>query len=384
MVLQRKNGAMSDADSAGSHGRANKAPRSAGGQVARVRKQFEAANALPSPARATVSAPQVPAARSAPKSTGRKRKASQQRPAATAAASPDASGSTQAAPPAKPSFADVVAGRTTPEQAVSVLISEVQRLTMEVSQVRAFSTRTYDQLQQEKQSSAERLEHLHRHSKRNNLVVFGVPESMALNTPAALACHMQGLLFQTPTGSELTKVRSAFRLGKWKQDQGKPRAVLVELLSVAAKHTAFQASKRLRAMKVRLDEDLTPQQMKTRRGLSTDFQWLKARAYKPFFRGITLRYKDGALIRKCARGEANKVMAAAAQAARATAPPPPRQQQAQEPRVPVAMDPSVLLHQHGILLDGLSDPSSVVAQAAQAIIADFDSMVHASDDDVAS
>ncbi len=146
---------------------------------------------------------------------------------------------------------------------------------------------------------------------------------MALNTPAALACHMQGLLFQTPTGSELTKVRSAFRLGKWKQDQGKPRAVLVELLCVAAKHTAFQASKRLRAMKVRLDEDLTPQQMKTRRGLSTDFQWLKARGYKPFFRGITLRYKDGALICKCARGEANKVMAAAAQAARATAPPPP-------------------------------------------------------------
>ncbi|KAL0033718.1 hypothetical protein WJX77_002375 [Trebouxia sp. C0004] len=112
---------------------------------------------------------------------------------------------------------------------------------------------------------------------------------------------MQGLLFQTPTGAGLTKVRSAFRLSKWKQDQGKPRAVLVELLSVAAKHTAFQASKRLRAVKVKLDEDLTPQQMHTRRGLSTDFQCLKARGYKPFFRGITLRYRDGPLIRKCAR-----------------------------------------------------------------------------------
>ncbi|DBB04199.1 TPA: hypothetical protein ACH3X1_013236 [Trebouxia sp. C0004] len=225
---------------------------------------------------------------------------------------------------------------------------------MEVSQVRAFGTRTYDQLHQEKQSSAEQLEHLHRHSKRINLVIFGVPESMALNTPAALACHMQGLLFQAPTGAGLTKVRSAFRLGKWKQDQGKPRAVLVELLSVAAKHTAFQASKRLRAVKVRLDEDLPPHQMHTRRGLSTDFQWLKACGYKPFFRGITLRYRDGPLIRKCARGGANKVMVA-----RATAPPPPRQQQAQEPRVPVAMDPSVLLHQHGISLDGLSDPSNI-------------------------
>ncbi|DBA73204.1 TPA: hypothetical protein ACH3X1_011277 [Trebouxia sp. C0004] len=91
-----------------------------------------------------------------------------------------------------------------------------------------------------------------------------------------------------------------------------------------------------------------------------------------------------ALIRKCARGEASKVVAAAAQAARATAPPPPKQQQAQEPRVTVAMDPLALLHQHGISLDQLSDASCVVAQAAQAIIANFDSMMHASDNDVAN
>ncbi|DBA84043.1 TPA: hypothetical protein ACH3X1_006525 [Trebouxia sp. C0004] len=35
-------------------------------------------------------------------------------------------------------------------------------------------------------------------------------------------------------------------------------------------------------------------------------------------------------------------------------------------------------------MDQLSDPSSVVAQAAQAIIADFDNMMCASDDDVAN
>ncbi|DBA87719.1 TPA: hypothetical protein ACH3X1_004722 [Trebouxia sp. C0004] len=61
-----------------------------------------------------------------------------------------------------------------------------------------------------------------------------------------------------------------------------------------------------------------------------------------------------------------------------------RHQQAQELRVTVAMDPSALLHQHGVSLDQLSDPSSVVAQAAQAVIANFDSMMHASDDDVVS
>ena len=53
-------GAMSDADSAGSHGRASKASRSAGGRVAQVRKQFEAASALTSPsARATEERPAV-------------------------------------------------------------------------------------------------------------------------------------------------------------------------------------------------------------------------------------------------------------------------------------------------------------------------------------
>ena len=123
----------------------------------------------------------MPAAKSAPKSAGKKRKSKQQ-PAVTATAAPDASGSAPAAPPPKPSFADVVAGRATPEQTISVLVSKIQELTVEVGKVRAFSEKVDDQLQEEKQSYTGRLEHLHRHSKRNNLVVFGVAESMALNT----------------------------------------------------------------------------------------------------------------------------------------------------------------------------------------------------------
>ncbi|KAA6419787.1 MAG: hypothetical protein FRX49_10320 [Trebouxia sp. A1-2] len=271
-----------------------------------------------------------------------------------------------------------MAGRTTPEQTVAVLVSEVQRLKGEVSQARAFGERTYDQLQQEKQSNTEQLERLHRHS---NLIVFGVPESAALQTPAALARHLQGLLFQTTTASGLTQVRSAFRLGKWKQDQSKPRAVLVELLSVAAKHTAFQASSKLRADSIHLDEDLTPQQMKQRRSMSVDFQCLKARGYKPFFRGVKLRFRDGAVIRTCAKDEANKVVAAAAQAARAT---PPLARHGRPPRpctASVAMDPSAVLHRAGVsILDQFDD--AAVAQAAQAIADDFAAHMAASDEDV--
>ena len=128
---------------------------------------------------------------------------------------------------------------------------------------------------------------------------------------------------------------------------------------------------------MRLNEDLTPQQMRQRRGLPPDYQLLKARGYKPFFRGPTLKYRDGALVRKCAQGEADKVVAAAAQAGRASTLLPPRRQQ--PGRVSVAMDPSVLLRQHGVIgLD--SDLDSVIARAAQAAAADAEGMMHAFDD----
>ena len=126
-----------------------------------------------------------------------------------------------------------------------------------------------------------------RSGKRDNIVVFGIPGSMAYSLPVELARHMQGVPFQTAPASGLTTVRSAYWLGKWKQDQLKPWAVLVlvELRSVAAKHIAFQASSWFRADCIRPDEDLTPLQMQQRKGLSADFQCLKARGYKPFFKG---------------------------------------------------------------------------------------------------
>ena len=95
----------------------------------------------------------------------------------------------------------------------------------------------------------------------------------------------------------------------------------------------------------------------SRRGLSTDlvFQCLKARGYKPFCRGASLKYQDGPAIRKCARGEAKKVVAAAAQAARAAAPAPVSQSRPQH--ASVAVHPSEVLHQSGItMVDGTLGP----------------------------
>ncbi len=339
---------MSDADSAGSHGRAGKALRSAGGRVARVRKQFEAASALPSPsARTTASAPQVPAATGAPKSAGRKRKASQQRLAATAAASPDpaASGSTPAAPPAKPpatSWRDVLMGNSPDDRhTIQALIAEVEQLKKLINDNRAQSDRQHDNCQQHRMESSPQTEQMLRYSKRQNLVVFGIAESSACATPEALAAHLQSLLFEDAPSSAAPVVSCAYRLGKWKAAQKKPRAVLVELTTVSAKHRAFKASSRLRASRIRLDEDLTPQQMQQRKGLSTDFLGLKIRGFKPFFRGTTLKYRDGGVVRQCAKGGANKI--------RAPAPTVPGPRPARRPEhTNVAMDPAEVLRQAGV------------------------------------
>ena len=131
------------------------------------------------------------------------------------------------------------------------------------------------------------------------------------------------------------------------QAQGSAGAVDVSCCQTHV-FTAFQTSSRLRADCIRLDEDLTPQQTQQRRGLSADFQCLKARGYKPFFRGATLKYQDGPVIRKCARGEANKPLAAAAQAAWAAAPPAVRRPHPQ--RTSLAEHPSEVLYQSGITM----------------------------------
>ena len=116
--------------------------------------------------------------------------------------------------------------------------------------------------------------------------------------------------------------------------------MLVELVAVSAKHRAFQASKRLRAARIRLDDDLTPQQMQQRRGLSSDFLCLKTRGFKPFFRGTTLKYRDGLVLRSCAKGEANKI--------RPPAPTVFQPHPAQKPAHAVAMDPTEVLRQAGV------------------------------------
>ena len=144
---------------------------------------------------------------------------------------------------------------------IQALVAEVEQLKKLINNNRAQSDSQHDNCRQHRMESSPQTEHMLRYSKRQNLVVFGVAESSACTTPEALAAHLHSLLLGDVPSSAAPLVSCAYRLGKWKAAQKKPRAVLVELTTVSAKHRAFKASSRLRASHIRLDEDLTPQQI---------------------------------------------------------------------------------------------------------------------------
>ncbi len=259
-------------------------------------------------------------------------------PAAKAQKAVNGSVAQQSATP----WRDVLMGNSPDDwHTIQALVAKVEQLEKLIQNHQAQSNSQHDNCRQHRMESSPQTEHMLRYSKRQNLVVFGIAEGSACATPEALAAHIQGLLFEGVLSSAAPLVSCAYRLGKWKAAQKKPRAVLVELTTVSAKHRAFKASSRLRANRIRLDEDLTSQQMQQRKGLSSDFLGLKIRGFKPFFRGTTLKYRDGGVVRQCAKGGANKI--------RVPAPTVPGPRPAHRPEhTNVAMDPTVVLRQAGV------------------------------------
>ena len=104
------------------------------------------------------------------------------------------------------------------------------------------------------------------------------------------------------------------RLGRFSPDNRKPRPVLIGFPSIEDKHKFLQLSKQLRQSGLRLDDWLTERQQEERDTLSADFQALKGKGYKPFFRGSVLMYcrNDKACV--CQKGKAEAVPLAAVRA----------------------------------------------------------------------
>ena len=120
----------------------------------------------------------------------------------------------------------------------------------------------------------------------------------------------------TATDEEVTKVLQFLaplgveRIGRFVADRNKPRPLRVLFNKPGQKHTILSHAKDLRQAGIRLDDDLTRVQQNERRGLDLDFQILKGKGYQPYFRGSLLKYYSGNKNHTCAKGKADRILAA--------------------------------------------------------------------------
>ncbi|DBA79954.1 TPA: hypothetical protein ACH3X1_008159 [Trebouxia sp. C0004] len=284
---------MSDADSAASHGRVSKAP-----SVSHERQ--------PDPVRSK---------------RGRGRKAAEvTAPSALAAKAQKAVDGGVAQQFATPWRGVLMGNSLDDRHTIQALITEVELPRKLIQNSQAQSNSQHDNCRQQRMESSPQIEHMLRYSKQ---------------------------LFEAVPSSAAPLVSCAYRLGKWKVAQKKPRAVLVELTTVSAKRKAFKASNRLRASRICLDEDLTTQQMQQRKGLSSDFLGLKVRGFKPFFRGTTLKV----MLEWCASVPREGLTKSGAPAPTVPGPRPAHRPE----HINVAMDPTEVLRQAGVSASGEFD-----------------------------
>lgn len=106
------------------------------------------------------------------------------------------------------------------------------------------------------------------------------------------------------------RVPSIERIGRKSANSTKPRPMRLRFVSLNAKHDFLRWSKDFRAVGVRLDDDLTRLQQQQRQALNDDFQLLKNKGCKPFFRGAQLRCHIGNKSITCNKGQAANITAA--------------------------------------------------------------------------
>ncbi len=100
-------------------------------------------------------------------------------------------------------------------------------------------------------------------------------------------------------------------MGRFSPNTRKPRPVLIELRWLEDKHKLLKMSKQLRQNGLRLDDWLTEVQQKERSTFDADFQTLKGKGYKPFFRGSVLMYRRNDKACVCQKDKAYMVPLAA-------------------------------------------------------------------------
>ena len=104
--------------------------------------------------------------------------------------------------------------------------------------------------------------------------------------------HIADTLHGPDNDDEASHVESCKRMGRFMPNSKKPRPVLIMFSSPDDKHKLLKMSQKMRERGLRLDDWLTEVQQQERSSLNNDFQTLKGKGYKPFFRGSVLVYRS--------------------------------------------------------------------------------------------
>ncbi len=91
------------------------------------------------------------------------------------------------------------------------------------------------------------------------------------------------------------------RMGTYCPDEKKPRPIRLVFKSMTDKHAFLKHAKHLTEVSLRYDDDLTRLQQKQRQDMSADFDTLKSKGHKPFYRGSSLKFRHADKTRTCRR-----------------------------------------------------------------------------------
>ena len=144
-------------------------------------------------------------------------------------------------------------------------------------------------------------EGVQRRARQLDLVLYNLPEEAEEEKDDDAIATLVWRTACAATAPEFTiKVK---RLGARSKGH---RPVLVTFDTMDDKHTFLKYANTLKPTGVKWDDYLTRQQQSERRSLATDFQALKTKGYKPFYRGSVLKYRIADKTHNCSMGQALK------------------------------------------------------------------------------
>jgi len=151
-------------------------------------------------------------------------------------------------------------------------------------------------------------EDLDREQRQPNLIVYNVPETLEKDDHdygAEAFCSVLDKCMPDGRHCECTDW-ARVRLGRYCPDQKRPRPIRLVFKSMDDKHTFLKHAKHLEAASLRYDDDLTRLQQQQRQDMAADFDNLKSKGHKPFYRGCSLKFRHADKTRTCKRHGATR------------------------------------------------------------------------------